>query len=288
MDVTGISLAILSALFMGTIGVFSRITGLPAEAITFFRLLLGAGFLAIFLMATGRAETLRRWPTWPVVVNGALLAGFIIFYVQAMNLTSMANAIMLVYLAPVAASIFAHFFMGERLNFAGWILIGLAMGGFAAMMEFKLDFTDGPSHAAGLGLAALAMLCYAGFMLMNRRIRPHVPVMTRAFYQLLVGAMVMLPFFLHSRPEISAVNALWLLGTGLIPGFLAITFAVAALSRLPAATFGTLAYFEPLAVVFFGWSIFAESLSALQLAGCATIMASGCAKALLASRTGAA
>ena len=157
MDTTGITLAILSALFMGTIGVFSRITGLPAETITFFRLLLGAGFLAIFLLATRQAGVLRHWPTWPVIVNGALLAGFIIFYVQAMNLTSMANAIMLVYLAPVAASIFAHFFMGERLNFAGWILIGLAMLGFAAMMEFRLDFADGSNHAAGLGLAALAI-----------------------------------------------------------------------------------------------------------------------------------
>lgn len=85
-------------------------------------------------------------------------------------------------------------------------------------------------------------------------------------------------------PAISATNAFWLLGTGLIPGFLAITFAVAALSRLTAATFGTLAYFEPLAVVFFGWSLFGENLSGLQLAGCATIMASGCLKAL-ANRT---
>ena len=33
--------------------------------------------------------------------------------------------------------------MGERLNLAGWILIGLAMLGFAAMMEFRLDFADG-------------------------------------------------------------------------------------------------------------------------------------------------
>ena len=91
----------------------------------------------------------------------------------------------------------------------------------------------------------------------------------------------MLPFFLHSRPEITTANALWLLATGLIPGFLAITFAVAALSRLPAATFGTLAYFEPLAVVFFGWALFGEALSPMQLMGCALIMGSGCAKALV-------
>jgi drug/metabolite transporter (DMT)-like permease len=284
MDATGIILAILSALFMGTIGVFSKITGLPAETVTFFRLLLGAGFLAVYLLAKGRAGALRSRPSWPVVVSGALLAGFIIFYVQAMNLTSMANAIMLVYLAPVTASAWAHFRMGERLSQAGWALIAGAMFGFAAMMEFRLDFAQGSSHAEGLGFALVAMLCYAGFILVNRRIRPEVPVMTRAFYQLFVGAMVMLPFFLTHVPHISAINWLWLLGTGLIPGFLAITFAVMALSRLPAATFGTLAYFEPLAVVVFGWTLFDERLSLLQMAGCAMIMASGCAKVLLERR----
>jgi drug/metabolite transporter (DMT)-like permease len=219
-----------------------------------------------------------------VAVNGALLAGFIIFYVQAMNLTSMANAIMMVYLAPVTASAWAHFRMGERLSPAGWTLIAAAMLGFAAMMEFRLDFAGGGNHAAGLGFAGLAMFCYAGFILVNRRIRTDVPVMTRAFYQLFIGALVMLPFFLADPPAISATNAWWLLGTGLVPGFLAITFAVMALSRLPAATFGTLAYFEPLAVVIFGWTLFGEALSPLQLGGCATIMASGCAKVLLEKR----
>jgi len=135
MDTTGIVLAILAAFFMGTIGVFSKITGLPAETITFFRLFLGAGFLALFLLVTRQARALRRWPTWPVVINGSLLAGFIIFYIQAMNLTSMANAIMIVYLAPVVASVFAHFRLGERLGGAGWLLIAASMVGFAAMMD---------------------------------------------------------------------------------------------------------------------------------------------------------
>jgi drug/metabolite transporter (DMT)-like permease len=284
MDLTGIILAILSALFMGTIGVFSKITGLPAETVTFFRLFLGAGFLAVWLLATGQGAALRKRPSLSVAFNGALLAGFIIFYVLAMNLTSMANAIMLVYLAPVTASAWAHFRMGERLSPAGWTLIATAMLGFAAMMEFRLDFGRQGSHAAGLSCAFTAMLCYAGFILVNRRIRPEVPVMTRAFYQLLVGALVMLPFFLTKIGPISPANGLWLLGTGLIPGFLAITFAVMALSRLTAATFGTLAYFEPLAVVVFGWTIFDERLNALQMAGCAMIMASGCAKVLLERR----
>ena len=281
MQSTGILMAILSALFMGTIGVFSRITALPAESITFFRLFLGAAFLALFLAVKGQCSDLRRWPTLPVLINGGLLAGFIIFYVQAMAHTSMANAIMLVYLAPVAASIFAHFFLGERLDPAGWGLILTAMVGFGAMMEFRPDVASGSGQATGLFFAALAMVCYAAFILINRLIRPEVPVMTRAFYQLLTGAVVMFPFFLASGPVLHLSHLPWLLGVGLVPGFLAITFAVCALSRLPAATFGTLAYFEPLAVIVFGWVLFAETLSTLQLTGCLAILGSGCLKAWL-------
>ncbi|MDP3479418.1 MAG: DMT family transporter [Desulfoprunum sp.] len=283
MNLTGIIAAILSALLMGTIGVFSKITGLPAETITFFRLMLGACFMLLFLFATRQTGCLKKWPTWPVLINGGMLAGFIIFYVQAMNLTTMANAIMLVYLAPLTASIFAHFFLGERLNRASILLIGAALFGFAMMMEFKIDFSTGSNHFAGICLALVAMLCYAGFILINRVIKGHVHVFTRTFYQLLTGAVIMLPFVLASRPVISTENWFWLMGTGLFPGFLAILFAVIALSTLPAATFGTLAYFEPIAVILFGWLIFSEALSPLQIAGCTLILSSGIVKAWLSA-----
>ena len=284
MNLPGIIAALLSALLMGTIGVFSKITGLPAETITFFRLMLGAGFMLLFLLVTRQTGCLKQWPTWPVLINGGMLSGFIIFYVQAMNLTTMANAIMLVYLAPLTASFYAHFFLGERLNRAGILLIGAALFGFAMMMEFRIDFSSGSNHFAGICLAFIAMFCYAGFILINRMIQAHVHVYTRTFYQLLTGALIMLPFLLLNRPAISTENWLWLLGTGLFPGFLAILCAVIALSTLPAATFGTLAYFEPIAVILFGWLIFNETLSPLQIAGCGLILASGVIKAWLTAR----
>ena len=108
MNLVGVLSAILAALFMGTIGVFSRKTGLDAEVITFFRLFFGAGFLIILLLFTRRLRLLLTWPTWPVIINGLMLAGFIIFYIQAMNLTTMANAIMVLYLAPLIAAVFAR------------------------------------------------------------------------------------------------------------------------------------------------------------------------------------
>ncbi|MBT8359931.1 MAG: DMT family transporter [Desulfobacterales bacterium] len=283
MNSTSILCAFLSAVLMGTIGVFSKITGLSAEVITFTRLILGAVFMLVFLLAIRKMRLALYWPSWPVVVSGCFLAGFIIFYVQAMNFTSMANAIMLVYLAPLIASVAAHFFLNERLTLISYGLILLALFGFAMMLEFRVELSRQSSEFIGICLGVLALLCYAGFILVNRIIPQQIHVYTRAFYQLLVGALVMIPFMLPSVNEIRSEHIIWLVGTGFFPGFLAILFAVIALSRLPAATFGTIAYIEPVAVVIFGWTIFNESLSALQLAGCLLIILCGIGKTLLES-----
>ncbi len=284
MEKVGILAAVLSALFMGTMGIFSKLTGLSPETVTFCRLFFGAGFMWLFLVCIGRVQCLRQWPSWPVLINGVMLAGFIIFYVQAMNLTTMANAIMLVYLAPVVASLFAHAFLGERLSWSGLLLICSALFGFAMMMEFTIDIQGGRDHLLGIGCGLVSMFAYAAFILLNRIVRTDIHVYTRTFYQLLAGSAVMLPLLVWDPPTISPVNWLWMLGTGFLPGFLAIFCAVMALSRLPAATFGTLAYVEPVAVVIFGWVLFNETLAPLQMGGCAVIIFSGIIQAYLSSR----
>lgn len=277
----GIIAAVLSALSMGTMGVFSRKTGYDAEIITFFRLFVGSLFLGVMLLLTRRLHVLRQWPTWPVLINGLMLAGFIIFYVQAMYFTTMANAIMMLYLAPVIASVYAHFFLRERLDIAGILLIGTALFGFAMMLEFQLDLSTGSNQVVGLSYASLGLLCYTAFILVNRIITPTVHVYTRTFYQLFIGALSTAPFLLFQFHEISLTAWPWLLGVGFIPGFLGILLAVIALEQLPAATFGTLAYFEPIFVVILGWMIFNEELSLLQLSGCGLILISGIAKGWL-------
>jgi drug/metabolite transporter (DMT)-like permease len=88
----------------------------------------------------------------------------------------------------------------------------------------------------------------------------------------------MVPFFLTDLPPVKGSDIIWIIGAGFIPGFLGILFAVMALEKLPAATFGTLAYFEPIFVVILGWAVFDETLNALQLAGCLLIIGSGVVK----------
>ena len=226
----------------------------------------------------------KVWPSWPVLINGVLLAGFIIFYVQAMNYTSMANAIMLVYLAPLAASVVAHFFLGERLTVTALALISLALLGFGMMIEFNIEINRESREFIGICYGLLAMASYAGFILVNRVINPQIHVYTRTFWQLFTGGCVMIPFILFSVHKISASDIPWLLAVGFFPGFLAILFAVAALSRLPVAMFGTIAYIEPVAVVILGWTIFHETLNPMQITGCLLILFSGILKTMTAGK----
>ncbi|AVI62234.1 DMT family transporter [Halomonas sp. GFAJ-1] len=278
-------LAVVAAVGMATIGVISRITELSAESITFYRLGLGAAFLLIYLVLTKRHVSLKALPGRHVVLSGLFLAAFILFYVQAMNYTQMANAILMVYLAPIFAAVVAHTLFAERLTPQQVSFIGLALFGFAMMQEFRLNLED-RQDVIGMGFGLAAMLAYSGFILTNRRLPRHLDDRTCAFWQLLVGALAILPFALWQPDGLTAATWQWpwLLAAGFVPGFLALLCAVMAINRLPTALYGTLAYCEPVAVVIFGWSLFGEALTPLQLAGCSLVLASGIAQAWLGGR----
>ena len=235
--------------------------------------------MLLFLLLQGRLSLLNQNPTAPVIINGFFLAGFIILYVQAMNYTTMANAIMVVYFAPLFSAVIAHFFMKEKLRLFSVVLIVMAILGFAMMLEFKLNIQGDKGRTVGMALALLAMICYSGFILINRKITVHV--FTSTFYQLLVGGAIIAPLLVINHTSISIHQLSLLAAVGFFPGFLGILLAVLALRNLNTASFGTLAYFEPVSVVLFGWVIFDEKLSLLQIAGCCVILSCGIIKVIM-------
>lgn len=275
MDKIALLSVFMSAVFNATIGVFSKLSGLPPEMITISRLFFGALFVLILIFFTNKGGVLWQWPTFPVLLNGVFISGFMFFYVEAMNYTTMTNAIMLVYMAPVTASILAHFVLKERLNSLSAFLIAITMLGFAMIIEFRLSISHSSQEAIGIGYGMLALLSYSGFIVLNRIIKPQVPVHTRTFWQLLIGSFVLLPVSISSIANLHFSQLPWLLAIGLIPGFLGIFTAVFALSRLSAAVYGTISYFEPVTVVFLGWTIFGEMLNFMQVIGCLFILAAG-------------
>ncbi|MFB2801448.1 DMT family transporter [Shewanella seohaensis] len=278
-----IVLALLAASLMGTIGVFARFAALPAEHITFYRLLLGALFLMAYMLFTGKGRQIRHKPSKRTLINGAMLAGFMAFYIEAIEYTQMATVIMIIYLAPVLASLFAHFVFHERLKRSSIASVVLALIGFMLMLPVTSSQSLYDNEIMGYFYALLALLTYCGFILINRKPSAASPYQS-TLVQLSVGALCLLPLVL-TTPIVPSLNQFaWLLAIGFFPGFLAILFAVKALAHLPSVTYGTLSYVEPVVVVALAWWLFDEALTTQQMLGVALIMLAGMAQGYLSQR----
>jgi drug/metabolite transporter (DMT)-like permease len=271
-------MAALAAVMMGTIGLIARYSAVDPASLTFYRLGLGAVILALYLALTGQLRLLAGKPALIVLLNGVLLASFILCFLSAIQSISLTLAILLVYLAPALSAILAHFLFGERLTIHTLLLIFLAFFGFAMLQEFQLD--PRVEQQQGLWYALASLFTYTAFILLNKKVPASVSLYHKSFYQLLMGSVCVLPFMLN-QPWPETEQWLWLIIAGLFPGFLALVFALQAIQHLPTRVFGTLAYLEPVVVIMAAWLLFAEPMSVLQWFGALVILASGIAQAWL-------
>jgi drug/metabolite transporter (DMT)-like permease len=272
-------LALVSAVAMAGSGIIARFSGLAAAELTFYRLAVGGLCLLVFVLLTGRLKLLRGKPDWRMAVNGVLLAGFMLTFLTAIEYISLANAIMLVYLAPPIAAFAAHGLLNERLDFSDSCLIALSFFGFAMLQQFNFDLVLDAAQLPGLLFGLLSLLSYSGYLLLNRRSLPAHSQLQRTFYQLLIGACCVLPFLTNMSPP-NQTALFWIALAGIFPGFLAIYCAIVALQHLPTRVYATLAYLEPVTVILAGWLLFQEGLNALQLGGVLLIILTGLALAM--------
>lgn len=279
--------ALLSAIAMASSGVIARLSAIAAAELTFYRLFVGAICLGLFVLVKGQAKQLKQPPDWRIALNGVMLACFMLAFLKAIAYISLANAIMLVYLAPPLSALFAHYLLNERLDRRSSLLIVLSFFGFAMMQEFKLDLVFTASQWPGFCFGLLSLVTYTGFLLLNRQTSDNGSQYQRTFYQLLIGAICVLPFLrVASLP--SAEDWIWILLAGFFPGFLAIYFAIMALSRLPTKVYGTLAYVEPVTVILAGWWLFGENLSAMKVGGVVIILLAGAYQAFATNQSASA
>ncbi len=272
--------ALISAVSMASSGVIARMSGLAAAELTFYRLFVGALCLLGLVLLLGKQAELKQKPDRRIVLNGILLASFMLCFLKAISFISLANAIMLVYLAPALAAIAAHFLFQEKLDLASGLLIVLSFLGFAMLQQFKLDLVLTEAQWPGFVYGMLSLFTYTGFLLANRHSGQSESPLQRAFYQLMIGALCVLPF-LNATPLPNIDELPWVFLAGFFPGFLAIYLAIIALEHLPTRVFGTLAYIEPVAVILAGWWLFQEKLSLLQVGGVALILLAGLVQSVL-------
>ena len=276
-------MTLASAMLMATIAPLARWSAASPEIVTFYRVFIGAACILALGVTQQHWVKLPFRPSLQSMIAGVALTGFMVAYVKAVELMPMAEAVMIMYLAPLLAAVGAYVFFGEKLTRLSLAMVCLALVGFALMIDFESSSSGmDDTYGVGLAFALIACLSYAGFILINRRPGTLEPIQS-TLVQLSVASLL-LAYFAVDAGLPDQEQWLWFVLIGVGPGFLAMVFAVHALSRIPAVTYGTLAYMEPLTVAVLAWFFFGEVMSSQQLMGAACIIVAGLVKARVASK----
>lgn len=272
--IMGYTAAIMSTVLLGSLGVFVRNISANAYIITFARLGLGLVCLFLFLGFKQEIKTITATKfSFSLLPTGLFVAMAMLCYINAINSTTLANAAFLLYLGPLIAVAIAAGFLKEKFTCLNLGLLGLAFSGFLFLLEFNfsLNVDESRGYLWGIGAA----ICYALYIVFNRKMPKEIPALTRSFYQLLFGAIAMAPFLDASLLSTSINDIYWLIAVGFFQGFLAISLLILAVKHLKAIEYGTVSYLEPLVAALIGFIFYAESLTLLQSIGCALVFSGG-------------
>jgi len=283
----GYLLILIAATLWATIGVFYKFLindhGLtPLAAATLRGGIGGAILLCVLLLLRADLRVPRReWPGFLAYgVFGVAL--FFICYVNAIHLSGVAVAAMLMYTSPAWVAVISWRWLGERLDQRGVIALLLALLGAALVARIydlaALRLNPGLSQGEGwLGMLAglAAGLTYGLYSVFNKLlVRRHRPWVVQV-YGLLIGAVTLALFVPRgelARGWATPASIALLLGLGLIPTLLASMAFAVGVQWVPVSVAAIVATCEPVVAAFFGYVLFAERLEPAQWIGAACIL----------------
>jgi drug/metabolite transporter (DMT)-like permease len=283
-------MVITAAALWGTLGLFARVLGAagisPIE-MTSVRAAGAAVLLALWLLRRPARLRIRPRDLPFFLAYGVIgLTLFHFLYFAALEHTSIAVAVALLYTAPAFVLLASRLIFGERIDGARLGALGLVLAGIFLVTGALRLLATGQATISGAALlfGLGSGLSYGLYTIFGKRALDRYDSYQTVFYSFLFGALVLafvappwIPF--RDRPE--AIVPLILLGA--VPTIVPYLLYIGALRHLPSSTASMLASAEPVVATLVGFVWLGEALGIDQGAGIALIVG---AALVLAARAG--
>jgi probable blue pigment (indigoidine) exporter len=227
----------------------------------------------LLLLAVTRELPRGSW-LWRSVVLGTLNVGafFVLIYLSSQLLpTSVASTVMASSAGVLL--LIAWPLLGERPRLLPALGAALGLAGVATMLSSGLGGAPVDPRGVAVSLAAMTLSSF-GFVL-TRRWGGRVRVLSLTAWQLLAGALVVLPLAVVLSGPPPALDTDELIGFAYVSVVAtAVAFAAwfAGLRRLPAASVGLIGLLNPVTGVLLGTVVAGEVFGAAQLVGTALVL----------------
>jgi len=272
------SLYIVSAILIwSSLGIFVRLLDIPVHVIMFYSALFSALLTGTLIFILGWKEFLpgaKGIAFLSFVAPLNLINVFTFFY--AYRHTTVANAILTHYIAPVLVAFMAPIFLKEKLTRNILIAVVVATAGLWIMMGADIGAllsgiqgTNG--NTAGIISGLLSGVAYALLIITFRVNSQKFGALAQTFVLNSVMSVLLLPFV----GEFPLHSLHWLLLMGFVHSAIAPFLYLKGLQTVAANRAAVLGYFEPVGAILFGMLLLAEYPSGKSILGGALILVAG-------------
>jgi drug/metabolite transporter (DMT)-like permease len=262
--------ALVSSISFAVMGVFVK---LASEVAVFdkvlFRNIVTLVIAAIVVHRNRRAPFGRPENRAALLARSLLGIGGVLCYFWAIDHLLLADAAILVKLAPFFVVVFAAVFLGEPIHSRLVVALILGFTGGLLVIKPQLDLQIFPAL-----IGACSAVFAGGAYVLLRHLRHREPAETVVFVFSLVTVAGMLPFVLPDFHNPTSLEWLWLLGIGVsaAAGQLSLT---ASYRHAPAGPTSLLGYATIVFAALFGWLFWNEVPDGWSIFGGVLILAGG-------------
>jgi drug/metabolite transporter (DMT)-like permease len=262
----------------------------PSLVIAAYRLTLASLFLAPIALFGQRAVllSLNRWELFLALVSGAFLALHFASFITSLEYTTIASSVVLATSTPLWVALLAPLILKEPMNrhlFIGMAmaLVGSTIVGISDTCALNMNGVNCPPLANfledqslfGNFLALFAAWMAVGYIMIGRRLRSEVSLISYVFLVYGIAALVLLfMMFLTGQTPLGYPprTYLWLVLLALVPQLLGHSSYNWALGHLSATYVSIAIIGEPVGSTILAYFLLEETPSALKIFGAILIL----------------
>jgi len=271
---------ILSAIFLwSSLGIVIRLSGVPVHLLILFSSVISSFITGLILLKKAFRQEIPRGRTfWYLFILGPISLANTFSFFYAYKNTSVANAVLTHYTAPVLVAFLSPVFLREKLTWRILLAVAAATLGLWIMLGISVShFLDliiaGDRNTGGILAGLLSGLSYAVLIILFRIFAQGYHPVVMTFFQNLIVAFILLPFTEIPPNPASAVWAFLVMGV--VHSTIAPILYFKGLRYVTANRAAILGYLEPVCAIILGVIFLNEGININTMIGGLLIFVSG-------------
>ncbi|HWR25599.1 MAG TPA: EamA family transporter, partial [Methanosarcina sp.] len=268
---------VASCILSGTVGIFVKgIKDMDAGSILFYRLFFGFAVILVYLMFFSGIKDLKlRERKSYLFLLGILNAVTTFSYFSAIKYTSISEAVLLLYTAPIYVTLLSPLLLKERISFKDMFALILSISGILLAVNpsgLMWSETGEKNYTLGILFGLLSGLSYGCSIIVISYLKENYSTIEQMFWSTAICLLLFLPFGISVSGAVIFENLYILISLGVLVTAFASFLYLRGISRIKAQTAAVISLLEPLSSICFCCILLGEPVHKNTIEGCLFIL----------------